>query len=245
MSNTEDTFLEDISDSDDEPSTEGEDERHEVNLDLLCPIIHISKEEEHKQAYYEFSRVVVFIRILGLPMEYYDRTILWRIGNSLGKIVKVDSNTLKSKEGSWGKMTTQWGKFAHVCIEIDLQKVLVSKFQLHGRTYNIEYEGLYLLCFDCGRYGHRKENCPVSFFNEETSPNPQQMEDQQPDKAQCQGNTTNGEIVIGATLHGGEEAHNHFGPWMLVQRTTRRKSGRWVPFPFPCNSKGYRRGWDM
>jgi hypothetical protein len=43
----------------------------------------------------------VWVRISGLPIEYYDAKILHYIGNRIGKTVKVDKNTLSSKkEGS-------------------------------------------------------------------------------------------------------------------------------------------------
>lgn len=38
----------------------------------------------------KFKRVAVWIRIPRLPIEYYDRKVLWRIGNSLGYTIKVD-----------------------------------------------------------------------------------------------------------------------------------------------------------
>ncbi|KAJ1428979.1 hypothetical protein SESBI_08702 [Sesbania bispinosa] len=54
------------------------------------------------------------------PMITYgvlDRSILWRIGDTLGKTIKIDANTLKPKDGYWGQTTTETGKFARVCIE--------------------------------------------------------------------------------------------------------------------------------
>lgn len=29
-----------------------------------------------------------------------------------------------------------------------------------GRKYNVEYEGLHLLCTNCGKFGHYAEGCP-------------------------------------------------------------------------------------
>lgn len=42
----------------------------------------------------EFKRVAVWIRVLGLPIEYYNKHILWRIGERLGQTIKIDDNTL-------------------------------------------------------------------------------------------------------------------------------------------------------
>ncbi|KAJ1432396.1 hypothetical protein SESBI_06657 [Sesbania bispinosa] len=45
----------------------------------------------------DLKRVAVWIRIAGLPVEYYDRQILWRIGDTVGQTLKVDSNTLRER----------------------------------------------------------------------------------------------------------------------------------------------------
>jgi predicted metal-binding protein len=45
-------------------------------------------------------------------------------------------------------------------MEVDLTKPLLAKFQLRRRVRKIVYEGLHLICFHCGQYGHRKEACP-------------------------------------------------------------------------------------
>ena len=51
------------------------------------------------------------------------------------------------------------GKFARLCVEIDLRKKLVPAITTLGREFKAEYEGLHLICFKCGRYGHRMEVC--------------------------------------------------------------------------------------
>lgn len=33
-------------------------------------------------------------------------------------------------------------------------------FELQGRYYQIEYEGLHMLCLSCGKFGHYIEGCP-------------------------------------------------------------------------------------
>ncbi|KAJ1378036.1 hypothetical protein SESBI_48250 [Sesbania bispinosa] len=56
----------------------------------------------------ELKRVAVWVCVPGLPIEYYDHHILWRVGGSLGNMLK---------------------------------------------------EGLHLICFQCGRYGQRRDSC--------------------------------------------------------------------------------------
>ncbi|WJX69456.1 hypothetical protein P8452_53697 [Trifolium repens] len=96
------------------------------------------------------KEVAVWMRISGLPIEYYDSRILHFIGNRVGKTVKVDKNTL----------TQERGKYARLCVQVNLTKPLLAMFTIKDRKYNIEYEGLHLLCTTCGRFGHYKEGCP-------------------------------------------------------------------------------------
>ncbi|KAL5169689.1 hypothetical protein HKD37_11G031549 [Glycine soja] len=46
------------------------------------------------------------------------------------------------------------GKFARICVELDLEKP--SESHIYERDYklNLEYEGLDSICFHCGRFGH-------------------------------------------------------------------------------------------
>ncbi|RYR28223.1 hypothetical protein Ahy_B01g052343 [Arachis hypogaea] len=50
-------------------------------------------------------------------------------------------------------------KFARICVKIDLSKKLISRILVLGSTLNIEYEGLHLICFNYGLYGHQSEQC--------------------------------------------------------------------------------------
>lgn len=84
--------------------------------------------------------VAVWVRFSGLPIEYYGPTFLHCFGNRIGRTVKVD-------------------KYARLCVEVDLHKPLLAIFEVKGKQYNAEYEGLHLLCLKCGRFGHYKEGC--------------------------------------------------------------------------------------
>lgn len=44
-------------------------------------------------------------------------------------------------------------------MQVDLTKPLLEMFAIKGRHYKIEYEGLHLLCLNCGRFGHYKVDC--------------------------------------------------------------------------------------
>jgi hypothetical protein len=138
--------------------------------------------------------VAVWVRISGLPIEYYDSRVLKNIGNKIGSTVKVDKNTVMQERG----------KYARLCVEVDLTKPLLAMFMIKGRKYNVEYEGLHLLCKTCGRFGHYSEGC-----KEKTVAETVHQED-------------------GRTA-GGHKAGSDFtsksldGPWMVVQKQKRNK----------------------
>nr|KYP40980.1 Transposon TX1 uncharacterized [Cajanus cajan] len=92
---------------------------------------------------------LVWVRLPGLGVMFYDESVLLTIASAIGKPVKVDLNTLN--------MTRD--RFARVCVEINLNVPVVGKFFLNGVWYNVEYKGLHLLCSACGCYGHVLRNC--------------------------------------------------------------------------------------
>ncbi|XP_057444629.1 uncharacterized protein LOC130736870 [Lotus japonicus] len=92
----------------------------------------------------------------------HDLEVLHEIGKNVGRFVKVDDHTWKTMAGKGqpGDLSER-AKFARICVEIDLRKTLVSKFVFEDEEFKIEYEGLNMICFDCGKFGHKKEQCPL------------------------------------------------------------------------------------
>ncbi|CAN1125950.1 hypothetical protein LINPERHAP2_LOCUS3150 [Linum perenne] len=105
------------------------------------------------------STLRVWVRLPGIPFEYFDRTILQIIGDRIGRTVRIDHTTLEGSRGN----------FARICVEVDLSKPLLSKYRLRRRVRRIEYEGLHTICFTCGCYGHKDDACkqPSININEE------------------------------------------------------------------------------
>lgn len=85
-------------------------------------------------------------------MKYYDNSVLWIIRNKIEKTLKVDIVTLINIRGN----------YVRIYVEVDLTKPLLAKFKLQRRVRQIMYEGLHLICFHCGQYGHKKKTCPHS-----------------------------------------------------------------------------------
>ncbi|KAG4940585.1 hypothetical protein JHK87_044456 [Glycine soja] len=51
------------------------------------------------------------------------------------------------------------GKFVRICVEIELEKPLVSHTYVRSYKLNMEYEGLHSISFRCGRVGHKRDQC--------------------------------------------------------------------------------------
>ncbi|XP_058758009.1 uncharacterized protein LOC131631237 [Vicia villosa] len=142
--------------------------------------------------------VAVWIRISGLPVEYYDLKVLQVIGNLVGRTVKVDKNTLQSERG----------KYARICVEVDISKPLLAMFELKDKSYRVEFEGLHLLCILCGKFGHYKEGC--SLMKNGKGPTLSVNE-----QSHGVGTTSNGKKVV-TDVKGQED-----DPWQVVQKQRR------------------------
>lgn len=72
-----------------------------------------------------------------------------RIAYEIGRSVYVDHAT----------NMMNMGHYARCCVEVDITRTLLSKFRLYHRVRKVEYEGIHLVCFNCGIYGHQYEKC--------------------------------------------------------------------------------------
>lgn len=99
------------------------------------------------------DQLAVRVRTLGLPIESYDQHVLTFIGNRIDKAIKVDKNTLYRENG----------KYDRLCIQVNLTKPLIARFDVKGRHFKVEYKVLYMLCHKCGKYGHIAEGCEVQY----------------------------------------------------------------------------------
>lgn len=76
------------------------------------------------------EKVIVWMRFPELPVEYYNYGFLMKIGELIGEPKHIDKATsLVSR-----------GRFARMCVEVDITKPLLSKFKLRRRVRRIEYE---------------------------------------------------------------------------------------------------------
>ena len=92
----------------------------------------------------EIEKVVVWVRLPGLSIRLYDEKFLTFVGNRIGRTLKVDATIVDQSRG----------KYARLCVEIELKKELLSEYSIKGKTYRIEYESLHMICFFYGKYKH-------------------------------------------------------------------------------------------
>ncbi|XP_061363607.1 uncharacterized protein LOC133307173 [Gastrolobium bilobum] len=150
------------------------------------------------------KKLAVWVRILGLPIELYTIRHLWRIGNIFGRTLKVDRNSLRKSE--FGEdVITERARFARICVEVDLRKTFLPKFWIGNKVYQVGYEGLHLICFKCGVYGHRKDQCPI----DQVHCTQQEME------TVVQGKKVTEDVISDPKIVKEDEA---FGNWMVIQR---------------------------
>ena len=95
------------------------------------------------------SLVAVWIRLYQLPIEQYEVEVLREIGESIGKVLRVDTHTAMEARG----------KYARLCIQIEINKPLINTILIGQFEQSVLYEGIQRLCFSYGRVGHLKEAC--------------------------------------------------------------------------------------
>ncbi|GAU49878.1 hypothetical protein TSUD_408170 [Trifolium subterraneum] len=81
------------------------------------------------------DKTMVWIRIPSLNLVYYDESLLWALASMVGTPIKVDLHTLKVARG----------RFARMCVEIDLTKPVVGRVGINGDWYHVQYEGLHII----------------------------------------------------------------------------------------------------
>ncbi|MBA0592713.1 hypothetical protein Gorai_009688 [Gossypium raimondii] len=90
-------------------------------------------------------------RRTGAPGTLVKRKILSEIGRLVGRVAKLDFNTVNRTRG----------RFARMVIYVNLDKSIVSHIWIKEEMQKVAYESLPIIFFTYGRYGHVKELCPI------------------------------------------------------------------------------------
>ncbi|XP_045804092.1 uncharacterized protein LOC123897478 [Trifolium pratense] len=164
------------------------------------------------------EKTLVWIRFPGLNLLYYDESVLLGLALVVGTPIKVDTNTLKVERG----------RFARVCVEIDLTLPVVGKVNVNGHWYNVQYEGLHIICGGCGCYGHHTRNCEKTLVKKVSASEKTVQPGGRPEKATVVTEPIK-EIIEGKSVIDVEKATESeilkevHGEWLVVQRKKRNK----------------------
>ncbi|KAJ4833645.1 hypothetical protein Tsubulata_001270, partial [Turnera subulata] len=94
-------------------------------------------------------KTMAWVRLPGLPLQYYNDDLLTTFATGIGKPVKINSNTSLASHALYALM----------CVEIDLSQPLVPLVSTDEEVFKVQYEGLHVICLNCGRYGHKTVQC--------------------------------------------------------------------------------------
>lgn len=106
-------------------------------------------EPNFKPSTADIAFIAIWVRINELPIEYYEPKILKQIGNAIGNVLRIDTYTAEEARG----------QYARFCVQVNVNKPLITSIIIGGREQEVVYKGIHKLCFSCCRVGHRKEQC--------------------------------------------------------------------------------------
>lgn len=150
----------------------------------------------------QIRKLAIWVRLPGLPVDFYDRKFFFNLGNIIGKAIKVDDMTLHKARTLYARM----------CVEVDLGAPLLPEYIVDGNRLKIEYEGLHLICFHCGRFGHSMDLCPIKRSHENVAAKDNAAKTPMP-------------AAEPTTGHQGGDGTEKYGEWMLARDPKRGKKG--------------------
>lgn len=165
------------------------------------------------------------MRLDELPIEYYHVEALQLIGNAIGKVLRIDTHTVCESKG----------KFARLCIQVDIGKPLVIALLIGGKEQAVCYKGVQRLCFACGRIRHWRENCPYVVRREATQARESDGDNDMKVDRECMAHALDSPGTKTSTSKNAGECvdtscedklednpKDMYGPWVMV---TRKRNG--------------------
>ncbi|KAL6494775.1 hypothetical protein OROGR_031575 [Orobanche gracilis] len=100
---------------------------------------------------YKIDYAITWVRVLNLPMELFDRSVILALAKCIGDPIKIDGNTFNASRG----------KFARFCVQVRTDMPLELGLCINKKVYQVVYENISSLCHLCGKVGHVKAKCVV------------------------------------------------------------------------------------
>ncbi|KAL6193648.1 hypothetical protein ACLB2K_034732 [Fragaria x ananassa] len=108
--------------------------------------------------------LTLWVRLPNLPLHFWHEDAILPVVNVVGRFIKLDEKT----------KNTENYMFARACMEIDLRTPLKRVLVVHEEDegdleFNmvskpvklyVSYEGIFEVCFECGRHKHKFWECP-------------------------------------------------------------------------------------
>lgn len=166
----------------------------------------------------KFSSIAIWIRFPKLPVEFYNSYVLPQLAAKIGTVLKVDSHTLLGDKG----------RYARVCVQIDLDKPLIKTIHIGDFKQSVLYESINKVCFTCGRIGHQKWNCPytsaASSIIHKQNASSQIQELNANSIIALSTKIVGKEPVVSESLRDIEDQGDQYRPWILAERKKNKNS---------------------
>eukprot|EP00253_Pinus_taeda_P013029 PITA_13029 len=118
-------------------------------------------EERYNPEKEKLLEAPLWVRLFGLPDEFWDPEILEGIGNSIGSFVKAAEATHRGKYNSC----------ARICVYVNLAEPLPDHVEVeyHDEVWEqpVDYEHIPFRCRKCHEYGHLVRQCPLNKEDEQ------------------------------------------------------------------------------
>ncbi|CAN0858270.1 hypothetical protein LINGRAHAP2_LOCUS7166 [Linum grandiflorum] len=86
------------------------------------------------------TKFATWVKLTELPLHLYNDNSLYVITRCIGTPIKIDQQTALASRG----------KYARVCVQVDLDKPLIPAIGWKSSEIKIEYEGIPVICMNCG-----------------------------------------------------------------------------------------------